>query len=78
MSENSIWKNAIEIFWKSIPENERQLFRLRVMNTCEISATTFYRWRKSMNLPPYSQRKRINNIAHSMGYERLYKPKKTL
>lgn len=77
MPEKLFWKTAIQCFWERIPENERLLFRIKVMKNCEISSTTFYRWRTGMNLPSSDQRKKINYIAKSMGYDRVFQPKKT-
>lgn len=71
------WKNAMSIFWQKLVKNEQQLFRFKVIHNCGICATTFYYWKIGKTLPNATFRRKINYIVQTMGYERLYTPKKT-
>ena len=77
MSNSDNWKKAVARFWDTIPENERQLFRLKVLQNCNVSSTTFYRWRTGLTLPAAIYRKKLNYIVRTMGYCNLYQPQKT-
>lgn len=78
MTELETWKKAMVRFWENLPYKDRQLFRLRTLKNCDVSPSTFYRWRTGATLPESSSRQKMNYIAVSMGYPRVFNLKKTI
>ena len=78
MDKLNSWKESIRDFYNGLTETERSAFRIKVVEKCSVSESTFYRWRIGKTLPPYFHRKRINSIARTMGYNSVFIPKKTI
>ncbi len=63
MSIPITWRDCFANFWNQLSQNDKIVFRMRVMNNCGVSSSTFYRWRRGQSLLSYLRRKKINHIV---------------
>lgn len=72
MSNKSDFSQNFALFIKNVKFGDHSKIRRLILDSCDVSATTYHKWLRGKTTPTKQKRGTINLIALNFGYPQVY------